>query len=121
LADRESIEDIFKQITPGTSYFPFASTLVHNPLSELPYFGIKLSTLNFTFNSSLPKSKPIAKPLKNPATFLTGVMTVAIEEDHIVSNMSENLTNSEITKARETLMHNWDIFVQNIFEEGQTM
>ncbi|CAG8832138.1 23010_t:CDS:1, partial [Gigaspora rosea] len=58
-ADREPIEDIFKQITPGTPYFQFASTLVHNPLSELPYFGVNLSTLNLTFNSSLPKPKPI--------------------------------------------------------------
>ncbi|CAG8785152.1 11593_t:CDS:1, partial [Gigaspora rosea] len=55
------IEDIFKQITPGTPYFPFALTLAHNPLSELPYFGVNLSTLNLAFNFSLPKSKPIAK------------------------------------------------------------
>ncbi|CAG8713432.1 1837_t:CDS:2, partial [Gigaspora rosea] len=100
LADRESIEDIFKQITSGTPYFSFASTLVHNPLSELPYFGVNLSTLNLTFNSSLPKPKPIVKPLelyknpwkdfiqeKNPATYLTKVMPVKIKEDPIIPNM----------------------------------
>ncbi|CAG8826106.1 16088_t:CDS:1, partial [Gigaspora rosea] len=58
---------------------------------------------------------------KNPATYLTGVMTVEMEEEPIVPNMSENLIKSEITKAKETLMNNWDIFVQNISEEGQTM
>ena len=35
--------------------------------------------------------------------------------------MSENLTNNEIIKANEILMNNWDIFVKNISEEGQTM
>ncbi|CAG8857567.1 585_t:CDS:1, partial [Gigaspora margarita] len=63
LADREPFEYIFQQITPGTPYFQYASTLIHNPLSKLPYFGVNLSTLNLTFNSSLPTSKPIAKPL----------------------------------------------------------
>ena len=58
---------------------------------------------------------------KNPATYLTGVMTTEMEEEPIIPNMSENLTKSEITKAKETLMNNWDIFVQNISEEGQTM
>ncbi|CAG8844963.1 11566_t:CDS:1, partial [Gigaspora margarita] len=62
LANREPFENIFQQITSGTPYFQYASTLIHNPLSELPYFGINLSTLNLTFNSSLPTSKPIAKP-----------------------------------------------------------
>ncbi|CAG8826947.1 582_t:CDS:1, partial [Gigaspora rosea] len=42
---------------------------------------------------------------KNSATYLTEVMTAEIKEDSIVPNMSENLTNSEITKARETLMN----------------
>ncbi|CAG8800947.1 31953_t:CDS:1, partial [Gigaspora margarita] len=44
LADREPFEDIFQQITPGTPYFQYASTLVYNPLYELPYFGVNLST-----------------------------------------------------------------------------
>ncbi|CAG8742153.1 25603_t:CDS:1, partial [Gigaspora rosea] len=43
---------------------------------------------------------------KNSATYLTRVMTIKIDEEAIISNMSENLTNSEITKARETLMNN---------------
>ncbi|CAG8836799.1 32522_t:CDS:1, partial [Gigaspora margarita] len=58
---------------------------------------------------------------KNPATYLTGVMTAEIEKDSITPNMSENLTNNEIIKANETLMNNWDIFVKNISEEEQTM
>ncbi|CAG8766664.1 18538_t:CDS:1, partial [Gigaspora rosea] len=55
---------------------------------------------------------------KNPATYLTGVMTAEME-DPIVPNISENLTKSEITKAKETLMNNWDIFVQNISEKDK--
>ncbi|CAG8845237.1 21010_t:CDS:2, partial [Gigaspora margarita] len=47
---------------------------------------------------------------KNPATYLTEVMTVKIERDSINPNIT-----------REILMNNWDIFVQNISEEGQTM
>ncbi|CAG8843738.1 1108_t:CDS:1, partial [Gigaspora margarita] len=43
---------------------------------------------------------------KNPATYLTGVMTAEIEKDSITPNMSENLTNNEIIKANETLMNN---------------
>ncbi|CAG8835713.1 22504_t:CDS:2, partial [Gigaspora margarita] len=58
---------------------------------------------------------------KNPATYLTGVMTAEIEKDSITPNMSENLTNDEIIKTNETLINNWDIFVKNISEEGQTM
>ncbi|CAG8798455.1 39428_t:CDS:2, partial [Gigaspora margarita] len=134
LANRKPFEDIFQQITSGTLYFQYISTLIHNPLSELPYFGINLFTLNLTFNSSLPISKPTAKPLelyenpwedlineKNPATYLTGVMTAEIEKDSITPNMSENLTNNEIIKANKTLMNNWDIFVKNISKKGQTM
>ncbi|CAG8850175.1 35540_t:CDS:1, partial [Gigaspora margarita] len=71
LADREPFEDIFQQITPGTLYFQYASTLIHNPLSALPYFGVNLSTLNLTFNSSLPTSKPTAKPLVKALTMAT--------------------------------------------------
>ncbi|CAG8844987.1 24774_t:CDS:1, partial [Gigaspora margarita] len=40
---------------------------------------------------------------KNPATYLTGVMTVEMEKDSITPNMSENLTNNEIIKANEQL------------------
>ncbi|CAG8800946.1 31952_t:CDS:2 [Gigaspora margarita] len=58
---------------------------------------------------------------KNPATYLTGVMTAKIEKDSVTPNMSENLINTEIIKANETLMNNWNIFVKNISEEGQTM
>ncbi|CAG8838333.1 3060_t:CDS:1, partial [Gigaspora margarita] len=58
---------------------------------------------------------------KNSATYLTGVMTAEIEKDSITSNMSENLTNNEIIKANKILINNWDIFVKNISEEGQTM
>ncbi|CAG8793759.1 16897_t:CDS:2, partial [Gigaspora margarita] len=58
---------------------------------------------------------------KNSATYLTGVMTTKIEKDSVTSNMSENLTNNKIIKANETLMNNWDIFVKNISEKGQTM
>ncbi|CAG8852848.1 37164_t:CDS:1, partial [Gigaspora margarita] len=58
---------------------------------------------------------------KNPATYLTGVMTTEIEKDSITPNMSENLINNEIVKANEILMNNWNIFVKNISEEGQTM
>ncbi|CAG8856928.1 26149_t:CDS:1, partial [Gigaspora margarita] len=47
---------------------------------------------------------------KNPATYLTEVMTAEIEKDSITPNMSKNLTNDEIIKANETLMNNWDIF-----------
>ncbi|CAG8832550.1 2715_t:CDS:1, partial [Gigaspora margarita] len=58
---------------------------------------------------------------KNPATYLIGVMTVEIEKNSITPNMSENLTNSKNIKANEILMNNWDIFVKNISEKGQTM
>ncbi|CAG8725566.1 44217_t:CDS:2, partial [Gigaspora margarita] len=161
LANREPFENIFQQITPRTPYFQYTSTLIHNPLFELPYFGINLSTLNLTFNFSLPISKPTAKSLvkaltmttneqilnylktnttgtvllrelyknswkdlineKNPATYLTGVITAEIEKDSVTPNMSENLINNEIIKANKTLMNNWDRFVKNISEKGQTM
>ncbi|CAG8829278.1 7873_t:CDS:1, partial [Gigaspora rosea] len=48
-------------------------------------------------------------------------MTVEMEKEPIVPNMSENLTKNEITKAKETLINNWAIFVQNISEEDQTI
>ncbi|CAG8844092.1 36962_t:CDS:1, partial [Gigaspora margarita] len=70
LADREPIEDIFQQITSRTPYFKFASTLIHNPLSELPYFETNLSTAHLTFNSSLsvPTLKPPVKKIKGKKT-----------------------------------------------------
>ncbi|CAG8664845.1 39007_t:CDS:1, partial [Gigaspora margarita] len=58
---------------------------------------------------------------KNSGTYLTGVMTVEMEKDSITPNMSKNLTNNKIIKANEILINNWNIFVQNISEEGQTM
>ncbi|CAG8835255.1 4040_t:CDS:1, partial [Gigaspora margarita] len=58
---------------------------------------------------------------KNPATYLTGIMTAEIEKDSITPNMSKNLINDKIIKANEILMNNWDIFIKNISEEGQTM
>ncbi|CAG8794487.1 38702_t:CDS:1, partial [Gigaspora margarita] len=82
------------------------------------------STISF---DSYPEEKLYENPWKdlinekNPATYLTRVMTAEIEKDSVTSNMSENLTNNEIIKANETLMNNWDIFVKNISEEGQTM
>src|SRR6185437_4530635 len=95
LADREPIEDIFKQITLGTPYFPFASTLVHNPLSELPYFGVNLSTLNLTFNSSLPKPKPIAKPLVKTLAMATN--------DEILNYLKTNTTGSILLRIEPYL------------------
>ena len=56
---------------------------------------------------------------KNPATYLTGVMTAEIEKDSVTPNMSENLTNNEIIKANKILINNWDIFVKNISKEDK--
>ncbi|CAG8817923.1 40454_t:CDS:1, partial [Gigaspora margarita] len=58
---------------------------------------------------------------KNPATYLTGVMTAKIKKDSVTPNMSENLTSNEIIRANKTLMNNWDIFVKNISEKEQTI
>ncbi|CAG8843696.1 16816_t:CDS:1, partial [Gigaspora margarita] len=49
------------------------------------------------------------------------VMTAEIEKDSVTPNMSENLTNNKIIKANKTLMNNWDIFIKNISEKGQTI
>ncbi|CAG8829394.1 39209_t:CDS:2, partial [Gigaspora margarita] len=48
---------------------------------------------------------------KNPATYLTKVITAKIEKDSVTPNMSENLTNNKIIKANKTLMNNWNIFI----------
>ena len=93
-------------------------------MSEEAYLSDNSSTIFFnSFSEEEMYENPWEDLIneKNPATYLTGVITAEIKKDSVTPKISKNLTKSEIIKANETLMSNWDIFVKNISKEGQTM